>query len=324
MTPGRRLLRRLGASEDPLQQPLLSREELLETWHRAQARRGQPRPHTVEVQRGLAGEARAATLGRGLDYEDSRAYQPGDDLRFMNWRLSARTGDMHMKVFREEHRPALVILLDRRATMRFGTRGQLKAAAAARLAIHAVFEATQIPMAVGGLVLDPQPRWYAPRPGSVPAWELAQAASAPCPPLEADGKDLPLGRELKLLSAHLTRGSAVLLLSDFQDLQAEDRHALVQLGADHEVRAVCIFDPAEGDLPAAGRLPLTNASGTAHALVDTGDTGLRAAFHDASARRADEQAQWFRAAGIEFHTLRTDENVAAFADTLRALDPRAR
>ena len=72
------------------------------------------------------GEYVSPRRGYGLDYEESRVYQPGDDLRFMNWRLTARSGEPHIKVFREERRPSAFILLDRRNGMRFGTRLRLK------------------------------------------------------------------------------------------------------------------------------------------------------------------------------------------------------
>jgi len=309
------LLRRVRAA-DPLQRPLLERDELLALWHRAQTRRGQAPVHRREVQRGLAGEARSTSLGRGLDYEDSRIYQAGDDLRFMNWRLSARTGDLHMKVFREEHGPALVTLVDRRAAMRFGTRKQLKATLAARLAALAAFEALQIPMAIGGLVLEDHPHWFAPGAGATPAWELAHAAAAPCPPSASDQTEASLTVALKLLLARLQPGSAILLLSDFHDLSDTDRHLLLQLGTQHQLRAVRILDPAETDLPQAGRLQLSAVTGPAAVAVDTHDAGLRHAYHDAMTQRLAEQEQWFRAAGTELQTVFTHQDALSFWERL--------
>jgi uncharacterized protein (DUF58 family) len=310
------LLRRTR-SADALQRPLLEREELLALWHRVQAQRSQSPVHRREVRRGLAGEARAASLGRGLDYEDSRVYQPGDDLRFMNWRLSARTGDMHMKVFREERRPALLTLVDRRAAMRFGTRRQLKASMAARLAALTAFDALQIPLAVGGLVLETHPHWLAPRPGPTPAWELAHAAAAPCPPRSDHEPEARLSIALKLMLARLPQGSAIVLLSDFHDLTEADRHLLLQLGTGYQAHAVRILDPAEMELPQAGRIPLSAVAGPEVATVDTADTGLRRAYHDAVTQRLAEQEQWFRAAGIPLQTVFTDQDALTFWQRLQ-------
>ena len=116
--------------------PLLTPEEIVALIEQADALR-HTRAHGREVFLRHPGDARSAHFGQGLDFEEVRAYQAGDDIRNMDWRTTARTGEPYLKVFREEHHPALHIVVDRGAGMRFGTTRQLKAAQAARVAILA-------------------------------------------------------------------------------------------------------------------------------------------------------------------------------------------
>ena len=100
---------RWPAHNHSIQQPLLTRAEILEIRTRL-AQLQEQSQHTHEVAHRLYGDAQSVYRGYGLDYEESRPYQRGDELRFMNWRLSARTGELYMKVFREERHPSVFVL----------------------------------------------------------------------------------------------------------------------------------------------------------------------------------------------------------------------
>ena len=158
-----RWLHRLRATAsvrpDPLDAPLLDAEALREL-----AAQACGAPHECDTRKDVAqratGDAPAVTRGYGGDYEESRTYQPGDELRFMNWRLLARTGVPFVKVFREERQPGGFVLIDRRASMRFGTRRRLKVTQAARVAAWCAFRWQRRRVAIGGLLLEQPLRWF--------------------------------------------------------------------------------------------------------------------------------------------------------------------
>jgi uncharacterized protein (DUF58 family) len=133
--------------------PLLTRKEILDLRYRVE----QDRASTVyrhEVEHRTLGDARSVYRGYGMDYDESRPYFPGDELRFMNWRVTARTGEPHMKVFREERKPTVFIVVDRRQNMCFGTRRRLKVSQAVRAAAVTAFDARLNNAPVAGLLLE--------------------------------------------------------------------------------------------------------------------------------------------------------------------------
>ena len=153
------LFRRLFASlsvrvSDAVHLPLLSDAELAQLIQRVQAM-NLVHDQSRDVHYRHAGDDRSVYLGRGLDFEEVRPYQRGDEVRDMDLRTTARTGKPYLKIYREEHQPALHIVVDRGASMRFGTRTQLKAALAARLAAIFAFSAMHSNTCIGGTVWQP-------------------------------------------------------------------------------------------------------------------------------------------------------------------------
>ena len=105
--------------------PLLDTQTILGLKEQIQIHQNNSSNHK-EIQHPMTGDSRSIFRGGGLDFEESRMYQAGDDLRYMNWRLTARSGEPYMKVFREERQPGIFIVVDRRPSMRFGTKKRLK------------------------------------------------------------------------------------------------------------------------------------------------------------------------------------------------------
>ena len=131
------------------------------------------------------GEHMSAHRGYGLDYEESRVYQPGDEMRFMNWRLTARTGEAHVKIFREERRPNAFILLDTRHSMRFGTRVRLKVTQALRAAVLLAFYNHYSGRSVSGLVLADHMQWLDSAGDEQSTLGMIHSMNQACPPLSA-------------------------------------------------------------------------------------------------------------------------------------------
>ena len=284
--------------------PLLDQAAVLDLLYRVEAIRSAAE-YPREVAHRTVGAARAVYRGYGMDYEESRPYQAGDELRFMNWRLTARTGTPYMKVFREERRPGVFILIDQRAAMRFGTRVRLKVAQAARVAAVAAFSAQRYNAPVGGVLLAESPHWIPDAHGERGAFNLVNAARAPCPPTppvaEAD-----LGHVLKLMQALLVRGTCVYLISDFADLTEACRSALLQLATEHQVYAVHILDPAELRLPRAGTLRMHSGGHDSDQSCDTADASTRLRYETAAAAHVAACARLFTSLDIRYARVMTD------------------
>lgn len=276
--------------------PLLSRTEILELRNRLEQPIGE-NEHTREVAHRLYGDAQSVYRGSGLDYEESRPYQTGDELRFMNWRLSARTGELYMKVFREERRPGVFILVDRRASMRFGTQTRLKACQAARATALIAFAAQKNNAPVAGVILDPDTKWLTESAGETGMFNLVNAAASPCPPLADATIAADLDHTIRLLQGLITRGSIVYLISDFHDLTELSRASLLQLATEHRVCAIRISDPAEKHLPTAG--PLGFISGHSEITnIDTNDSEIQSRYTDLMSDFTTRLQQLFSASDI--------------------------
>jgi uncharacterized protein (DUF58 family) len=278
--------------------PLLDAAEIAALAQRAG---GAALPPTREVEQRRLGEARSRRRGGGMDYEESRPFQPGDDARLMDWRLTARAGQPYVKIFREERRPLVFVLVDRRAAMRFGTRVRLKAAQAARAAALIAFAAQRRQAAIAGLLLEDSPHWLAPSATADAALHLAQAAARSAPPLAADTAP-GLRAMLSRLAESLPRGSELWLLSDFHDLDAGCRPLLLQLASEHQLRAVQVLDPAELALPLVPGLRLYPPGGGAGVAADA----AAGAYATAAAAWLEERRVLFSGLDIPYRLLLTD------------------
>jgi len=288
------------------QQALLSRHDILDLVQRIELDTGQNQPHP-EVAHRLYGDNRSVYRGYGLDFEESRNYQPGDEIRFMNWRLTARMGEPYMKVFREERRPGVFILLDRRASMRFGTRVRLKVTQAARAATLAAFKARQHHTTIGGVMLEQHPLWLHDAMGDSGAYALAFTAARPCPPVsqpDSDNDESPgLGHILRLLSAMLVSGSSVYLISDFSDLDRADYPVLLQLASEHSISAIHITDPAEAILPTAGNLQLFEQYGASGISCDTDAKNIQNHYQQSAQQYMQSREAILRSTGCLYTRL---------------------
>lgn len=284
-------------------------ERALALWiEQAQALR-HTRAHGREIFLRHPGDARSAYLGRGLDFEEVRAYQAGDDIRDMDWRTTARTGKPYLKMYREEHHPAMHLMVDRGSSMRWATQVQLKATQAARVAILAAVLESSAQACVGATLLQPQPQVLACLAQPAGIMQLAHAAVAACPPLAQIKDEAPHWQvSLSRVATTLPAGSRLLLISDFRWLDLEDPALLGHLAARHDVAAIHISDPAETDLPQLGRVEFFDLHLKRIRVLDTRNKAQRENFKAAaSARRTDLQA-YFARTGIAYFALSTHED----------------
>ena len=204
----------------------------------------------------MAGGHLSAFRGRGMEYHESRPYQPGDDIRAIDWRVTARSGRTHTKVYREERERPVLLWLDLSRSMFFGTQTCFKSVLASKLAALLAWSSVQHGDRVGYLVFSEQQHIEF-RPGrgkrsvlhfiqqlvAHPAWDMAAD----------DGHGQQTGVKALMRLRQVTRpGSLVILLSDFRFLDADCRGQLVELARHNDVVMIHIHDPLECMLPQAG------------------------------------------------------------------------
>ncbi|GAB3787136.1 DUF58 domain-containing protein [Dyella agri] len=212
----------------------------------------------TESRAARSGQHPSRLYGRGMDYAESRVYQAGDDVRRMDWRLTARSGRLHTKLFQEEREGRLLILLDTHVSLRFGTRVRFKSVQAARAAAIAAWLAVRAGERVGMMAFGVHDRLLRPQ-------GAARGALAVCGAL-AEWDALPPTDRAEPLSATLLRArrlqhgaSRVLLLSDGFSADAEARRHLLELKVRAEVGVLVVADALERELPPPGRYPLEHA-----------------------------------------------------------------
>ena len=215
--------------------------------------------------------------GRGMDFEESRIYQPGDDIRNIDWRVTARSGNAHTKVFREERERAVLMWIDLRQPMFFATQGAFKAVQAARAAALLAWSAIQHGDRLGGLIFsEQQHEELRPQRGDRaalhfikklahhPAWERSAGR------LTANGTAV---QSLIRLRRVAKPGSLVILLSDFYQLDEQAESHLIQLARHNDVMLLFFYDPLEARLPTGGLYPISDGDHTM--LLNTGDPVVR-------------------------------------------------
>ncbi len=218
-----------------------------------------------------AGDYQSAFKGRGMEYDESRLYQAGDDIRNIDWRVTARTGQAHTKLFCEERERPVHIWVDFRAPMFFATRGKFKAVIAAELASLFAWTANRQGDRVGGVVFsDNVHHELKPQRGKSavlrlikhmvdhPAWQR--------PNINEDRQQGML-RSLINLRRMTRPGSLVILLSDFRGFDDDSRSHLIRLRQHNELIMIHIYDWLEECLPPAGSYRISN--GEQELIFDT-------------------------------------------------------
>ena len=193
--------------------------------------------------------------GRGMDYAESRVYQPGDDVRRLDWRLTARSGKLHTKLFQEEREGRLLILLDMHASMRFGTRVRFKSVQAARAAALAAWCAVRAGERVGALAFGNQRHHVRPHGGASGALAICGALAGWDVQPSAQG-DESLSEALQRAGRLLHGSSRVLLISDGFSCDDAARGRLLDLSRHAGARILVVADALELQPAPPGRYPL--------------------------------------------------------------------
>lgn len=207
-----------------------------------------------------SGSHSSRLYGRGMDYAESRVYQSGDDVRRMDWRLTARSGKLHTKLFEEDREGSLVILLDTHASMYFGTRQRFKSVQAARIAAAAAWLAVRGGERVGAMAFGDVDHQLRPQRGDRAALAICGLLARPPAPATNDNDgDSMLSGVLRRGRRVLHGATRVLLVSDGFSCDAPARAGMLDLTSRANVSVVVIADSLERDLPPPGRYPIEYA-----------------------------------------------------------------
>jgi uncharacterized protein (DUF58 family) len=244
--------------------------------------------------------------GRGVEFDESRPYQAGDDLRTIDWRVTARTGKPHTKVFREERNRPCIVWLDLRASMSFATRGAFKAVRAAEMAALIAWSTIGNGDQLGGLVFSEyEHHELRPRLGRRAVLRLLQliAASASWRDPAALGAGSNIEHPLLRLTRVARPGSMMFLLSDFLNLDQDDERYIKQLASHGDLFLVQFFDPIEAELPPPGRYRIQ--VGSRSIAIETSDGAARQRYRERFAERTERLRTLARLPGVSLMECRT-------------------
>lgn len=264
-----------------------------------------------------AGPRAPAAHSQRMEYAESRLYSPGDDVRRIDWRVTARTGRTHTKLFELERSNDVYCIVDQRAPMRFGTRAAFKSVVAAQVAALAGWAAAEGGDRFGALIAgvhDGSIRVGAAE-GSTPALCAALAAVASddaALAAQAPGGDAPVTQTaLDHLAARAAGEAAIgtrfVVVSDFADPDEAVSSAVKMLRARGDVVLVWVFDPMEVRLPPPARYPLTD--GREHLVLDTAPAAVRAAHAREVAARRERLARFATQPGMRCHAVGTGDEL---------------
>ena len=242
--------------------------------------------------------------GRGMEFDEARLYQPGDDIRSIDWRVTARTGKTYTKVFREERERPVFISVDDRLTMHFATRGVFKSVLAAKLAGLLAWAAEHHGDRIGGQLFSEQDCYeIKPQNGRHAVLRLLNALVKP---QKAADKQFTLSQVLARLNQHARPGSLVYIVSDFRGINDESETHIAKLARHCEVVLIFIYDPLESSLPVKGRFRFTDER--SDVVVDAGDQKGLSDYHQRFTERQQRLESLAKKRGLAFIQCSTQDD----------------
>jgi len=254
----------------------------------------------------MAGEYTSIFKGRGMEFEEVREYVPGDDIRTIDWNVTARMQSPYVKEFREERELVVMILVDISRSGDFGTTGRLKNEVAAELAATLAFAATRNNDKVGLLLFtDRIERFIPPKKGRGHVWRVIREI-LDC---ERRGQGTDLAAALSLLNRVVRRKAVVFLVSDFL-VEGDFETPLRIANRRHDLVVFRITDPREHTLPDVGFVAVEDAEDGRRAWLDTNSSKVRSSFSQEAERRSQQLKTRLKRLKVDLVELSTAEAVA--------------
>lgn len=242
----------------------------------------------------FAGQYQSVFKGSGMEFNEVREYQPGDEIRSIDWNVTARMGHPFIKKFVEERELTVMILLDASMSCRFGSTKQLKSQVAAELCSILAFSAIKNNDKVGLVVFaDKIEKFIPPRKGLRHVLKVIREALY----FRPKGKGTNITNALEYLSKVAKRKTITFIISDFFDKGFKQRLSIAN--KKHDIVAIAITDPREINLPNIGLIRLADAETGKNFIVDTSDEAFRKHFNCNALSRMDERKKMLRSINVD-------------------------
>ena len=256
----------------------------------------------------FGGEYHSAFKGRGIEFSEVRPYQIGDDIRSIDWNVTARTGEPFVKIFEEEREQTLLLVVDISGSSDFGSRDKFKREIAAEICAVLGFSAIKNNDKVGLLLFSDQVELFVPpKSGRRHVLRLVRDMFAHTPQSSGTALHTALDHILRVIR----RRSIVLLVSDFLDQGFE--RSLRMVSRRHDTVAVHLTDPRELEIPPLGLVTLFDPETRESRLLDTGSRSVRSTFSQSASDTGEQLRAFFRRANVDHVEIRCGED---FVDPL--------
>lgn len=251
----------------------------------------------------FSGEYHASFKGQGLDFEDYRQYQHGDETRFIDWKVTARMNEPYIRTFREERELSVMLAVDVSGSNRYGSGRLSKKQLAARIAAVLAFCAKHNGDKVGLLLFtDKKELYLPPAKGTKHVLRIIREILGFVP----EGKATSISNACDFLNKALRRKSLVFFLSDFMDHDFSKK--LGSLSKQHETIAVRVYDPVEENLPMVGKVYLTDPETGFQTMVNTNNANVRMGYSKLNKRRLEGIQRLFNQYDIASMDAATDDD----------------
>ncbi|UCH44217.1 MAG: DUF58 domain-containing protein [Nitrospiraceae bacterium] len=249
----------------------------------------------------FAGHYHSVFKGRGMEFDEVREYQPGDDIRSIDWNVTARTGNPFVKKFVEERELTIMLVLDISRSSYFGSVNRLKRAVAAELCSLLAMSAIKNNDRVGLIAFtDRIEKFVPPRKGLSHVLRIIREAIY----FEPEGRGTDIAGALEYLSRITNRSSVTFIISDFY--ATEYKRPLSIANRRHDIVALSITDPREQQLPAIGLIHLEDAERGHRFMLDTSSPQVRNEYSARAQKLFDERQRLFRSVNVDHIDIRTD------------------
>jgi len=254
----------------------------------------------------FAGAYHSVFKGQGVEFDEVREYQPGDDIRTIDWNVTARTGRPHIKKFIEEREMTVMIVVDASRSCHFATTQELKSKLAAEIAAVLAFSAIKNNDKVGLVIFTEKiEKFIPPRKGLQHVLRVIREVLY----FKPQGRATNIKNALEFLSKVARRRSVAFIISDFfeKNIAQELKKDLTIANKRHDVIAITLNDPKEFDLPDCGLLELQDAETGGRYVVDSGSRLVRNRYHENSIKRVQERENLFKSVGVDAVNIFTDK-----------------
>jgi uncharacterized protein (DUF58 family) len=251
----------------------------------------------------FSGEYHSVFKGRGMEFAEVREYQMGDDIRNIDWNVTARSGSPFVKIFDEERELTVMLLVDVSSSGNFGTTTQMKGEIAAELCAVLAFSAIKNNDKVGLIIFsDKIEKFIPPRKGKQHVLRVIREILF----FKPEDSQTDLNVALEYLSRVIKRRSIVFLVSDF--LTENYEKSLQVANRKHDIIAINIIDPREVELPNIGFIEMEDAETGETVIVDTSNPAIRGSFYNESKDERDKREKFFKSIGVDNINIKTDRS----------------